>query len=942
MRKSARIILLILLTAWTICAAFRVDAWAAPVKPSLAPYDREVYELAYTVFLANNNLEDAFTLAEAAVRQRPRDLVWRRRLAQMASWTNRPERALEQWLFIYEREKSDTAFIESVRFARALQMDETLLKLYSPRVQKKGSEGLWRDYIEASEHAGSIEEARQSLAAAAARNPEPYILEQLARLTEQQGDSRQALQYRNLLAEHHGITPQRALEQARLNYTHGDLKAGLANLRAARETAKPEDTVFWQTLGDMAWMLQDEENVVLSAETLQGTPGERSVELERMVAILKEKKPSEAFSVARLGWMKYGSAFFFLNILDIGVSQQSWQTLDMLFRGLTPRQQELLASTPYVWSVRIQTLESLGRKPEAAALCREASARFPGSDEFVARLIWILIELRDRPALRDVLANTRQADRYSQSLRSVYGSAFIFLEEYEAALPFFAAEEMARSGDLVWLAGYADLLDRLGRQQQAREVRTHAWGLVQQDRKSVAALAGNRDLLAAAARLGLAMAPGDAADSIMSLVIRGAQTEGDREMILLWALASERHDLATVWMKARIGSSTPSPPPWVALSLALRNNDREAIARLLDGNPADLPIRDRVEAARRLGRYGESKDLAYQGLLQEPEDYELRRQYADLVILAADKGELRTQFESRGYLDQLRTAVGGRYSLLPTLQLKPLATVVTQKSTDQGNLGHIEDSDISGELAVAFLTHGGEVEMGAGWRQAQNSFATFRVKGEQKLAADLNLSLLLGVHQQAPESIPLLVAGMKDSIAGQLSWQMTGRDSLTIAADAQLFSDQEGNRLGTGQKIALNYTSRIEAASPGFDFTASLTAQSFGRDGTPGDSAAEVTPPGQPRDAGFFIPKDYIQMDVGLYSDRSFTRSYIRRWKLFGGAGLSLNNVSGVGYSGEIGAVGPLFGHDQLLLSLRQGNDRFGGSSSSISGEFWYTYYLSH
>ena len=48
---------------------------AAPGKAApLRPYDEELYNLAFEVFLGNSNLKDAYRVAEAAVAQRPGDL----------------------------------------------------------------------------------------------------------------------------------------------------------------------------------------------------------------------------------------------------------------------------------------------------------------------------------------------------------------------------------------------------------------------------------------------------------------------------------------------------------------------------------------------------------------------------------------------------------------------------------------------------------------------------------------------------------------------------------------------------------------------------------------------------------------------------------------------------------------------------------------------------
>ena len=73
------------------------DKPAAPQPPAL-PFDDKTYTLGYEVFLENRKPEDAWAIANAAVRQNPADMRWRERLAQVSEWTQRPAVALENWL----------------------------------------------------------------------------------------------------------------------------------------------------------------------------------------------------------------------------------------------------------------------------------------------------------------------------------------------------------------------------------------------------------------------------------------------------------------------------------------------------------------------------------------------------------------------------------------------------------------------------------------------------------------------------------------------------------------------------------------------------------------------------------------------------------------------------------------------------------------------------
>lgn len=94
--------------AWGEGSFCPVGQRSASTGPAL-PFDDRVYTLGYDVFLENRKLEDAWKVASAAVRQAPDNLDWRRRLAQVAEWTSRPQIALDNWHAIARQTSEDEA-----------------------------------------------------------------------------------------------------------------------------------------------------------------------------------------------------------------------------------------------------------------------------------------------------------------------------------------------------------------------------------------------------------------------------------------------------------------------------------------------------------------------------------------------------------------------------------------------------------------------------------------------------------------------------------------------------------------------------------------------------------------------------------------------------------------------------------------------------------------
>src|SRR5260221_13005453 len=94
---------------------------ADPVRkpPPGLPFDDKTYLLGYEVFLENRNLEDAWRVATAAVRQAPQDMAWRERLAQVSEWMGQQQQALDNWLVIAQNTGREDAWKTVMQIGRA-------------------------------------------------------------------------------------------------------------------------------------------------------------------------------------------------------------------------------------------------------------------------------------------------------------------------------------------------------------------------------------------------------------------------------------------------------------------------------------------------------------------------------------------------------------------------------------------------------------------------------------------------------------------------------------------------------------------------------------------------------------------------------------------------------------------------------------------------------
>ncbi|MCZ2090265.1 MAG: hypothetical protein LC129_12295, partial [Burkholderiales bacterium] len=109
----------------------------APARTPALPFDDKAYALGYEVFLENGKLEDAWAIANAAVRHSPDDMRWRQRLAQVSEWTGRPGSALENWLRVADATQDAAAWQGVERLATTRFDDAALMATLQTLLQGK-------------------------------------------------------------------------------------------------------------------------------------------------------------------------------------------------------------------------------------------------------------------------------------------------------------------------------------------------------------------------------------------------------------------------------------------------------------------------------------------------------------------------------------------------------------------------------------------------------------------------------------------------------------------------------------------------------------------------------------------------------------------------------------------------------------------------------------
>jgi polysaccharide biosynthesis protein PelB len=461
------------------------DANGRGQRPRL-PFDEEVYRLAFDAFLANRNLEDAYEVAAAAVRQSPDGIAWRRRLAQVAQWSDRPQVALEQWLAIARAESRPDDWARVELLAAQLAEGEILLEALRVRALRGEDEALDVRVARMIEDRGEPRAAIDWLATrieARGADRSAALIERQIVLHEALGDDAGLAAWLDRADAALGPDPRRAMRRAASRIQRGDTAGAFAALQAARSVAlsapapaTDDDTEFWTMYARLASLLQRDGEADLAYRHLLRAGVVSETVLTDWSTVLQPRSPRAAAHVATYAWQRGQRPADAERAFALWLEAGDFGALERLGRTMPPAQLAALTGQRGYLQASSTHLQAQGDDIGARRALERALALAPEDAELRAGLLWLLLAQRESGPLRVALLRWERAAEHEPQLWGPYAASWMALDEPQRALRWFVRQaRTGRADDYLWQLGYADCLEQNGLADTAWSVRRRAW-----------------------------------------------------------------------------------------------------------------------------------------------------------------------------------------------------------------------------------------------------------------------------------------------------------------------------------------------------------------------------------------------------------------------------------------------------------------------------------
>ena len=931
-----------------------IAAWLAPSAHAAEPleirrpYDERLYTLAYDVFLANGDVESAYRVARAAIASVPEDAAWRERYARAAEWSRRPAEALAAWRWLAEHAGSEPAWQAILRLAPGLGDDEALLPALRRQAEADGAKASdVTALVAAWERVGRPEEALAWLEARADRG-DNQALALAADLAERMGRRDHAIELNARLIEKSPPGTERLIRMATLQVLAGRYADAHALLRRFRSTAPPEAREYWDLLGDLAWMLQEDESAIEAYRVVSTRREIEAGDLDRLVSLLRERQPAEAIRLAQLGYQRFHRPGLLLQALEMLWEQKDLAAMKKAYASLGADDEKRFAQTPYFFTLRSQYRQAAGDARGARADMERAIAIAPDNAELRLSMLWLLIDAHDDAALRRALESTPPSPA-GRDAWAALASGWIALGEPKRALPYFARLVQAAPQDYLWLNAYADALEQDGQLGAADRVRRHAWAEVRRAAQKPDAQK-DRNLREAWARYVLARSPGDPslavirdllrADSIPGLApADGERRAAARELVLSWLISTEQHENAKAWLWLRYGRELAGPG-WARVSVALAEGDAEAAAKLLAERTAEIPYRDRVEAARLAKQLGTAQTIAFEAQETHPDDDALHLQLSQVLLEDAHRAIGAAAVARRGVVDSRPRELATEVWLAPRLRMAVELHEASQRSLDPTVLTGVPSRDREVRVSARSLLSDGWVDFGVGAREGFADSTSARLRIYQNWGRRLSTLFTAARNERTLDSSALAVAGMRDEISLRTLYTLSKTEYLSGQLWGARYRSQNGISLGTAKGYDAEAGHRIRIEYPDVTLRVGVARLISHTEGTGDEATAALNPAGVNPGPSFFVPPGSVRQGIGIGVGESARETWTRALRPYAGADLTHNTLTGAGYNLRFGMRGNVLGPDQLNLYWTR--SRGGGASADSILEYGirYEYYF--
>ena len=889
------------------------------------PFNDELFKLAFQTLVYNSHIQDAYQLALIAVAKRPRDLGWREKLAQTATWAGDYNTGFAQWLYLAKVTNSTKTIQHLSYLAKQLGYNQLLIQslhMYLAKYPKDVKANIELAY--ALNRVGKPEVALSILKKLNMRQPnkEAYVLS--ANIYMDLGQWNNVLITLQQSDKKFGPTIKSLMTQALIYYSRNEFAHAVHVLKIGVPLAKQKDVEFWQTLGDLAWEINDKSMITLSYAHVTN-----SSNLTRLIDLESIANPKQALHYSLMGWHRFHDVFFLFSLLGLSEQLNHWQNINEILPNLPNKTLKEAENNETFWLAQVGLYRAVGAEDLQRKVLVSGILLHPHMLNLRSSLLWLVItngeSLWVRAIMEDLFQNHMMDD---EPIWQVFAEGFAVQNKFYSALTMYQRHLFAHFQNDQVLIDYAAVLERARLYQQAYSLRHYLWA------RSLAKISHTDQenpklLLRTLAQMAPFIASGTIQVTLLNDLFVGSTLNEDVNILLNWLVPRKYYALISYLKYYYLNNQLPD---WAGINLALLQNDLPTLQEIISHTDRSWPRSDRINAAVRLENKPLAFDLGFQELTERRLANEIYPEFTIYGIELANRFHFGEEYEEFINIIGPRSYVGGKIRLTNSLRILPTLSVWSVKSNQPDFITNVPSTDTVAQVTLEQNIHRGMVFYNIGYRNALNGFVPASLKLSYQLAAKWSGIFSFNFNQENLQDSYMRIGGVQDKIGVNILHNITRRDMVSVELQGLNYYGQDRHYLANGLNLFGWYQHKFWLTYP--DYTMGLFANFYGfnRNGTLGGDIKTLFPALPPQDQADpaivastnafefeqVIPNSYSEGGASI-SFGDAIQEYSHRWRPYFWGSLYYNTITLLSYNVKGGINGSVFGRDSLLIYGERG-----------------------
>jgi hypothetical protein len=881
------------------------------VKISQLNYQEEPFELAYKAYVFSGRVNNAYALSAVALKANPNSIVWLKRYAETASWSNHPTEALTAYYSLIIEHRQTDLLDKAIPLAENFRRYDLLVVFYKKYLeQSKNNISFMTKLAYAYDNLGETTKAIQYLNAEYARTHAVALLNTMADIYDAMGNNVGLVDTLNRIDQNHDSDVKSVLMRSEVDVSQSNLEHAYHGLTRLKGSAPWASQAYWETLANVAWLTGHYDTAKQAYHVLWVTHRINNEGLRRLY-LLSAQNPPEQLRLAKTAWATYQSPYAFFGIATLAQNKHALGELIRLYQTPLPRKEAAsLMATPLYWGVLARLNTMLNHAADARNLLRfQAKPHLSENDfalmyfNFLQYQAGLVTTQSAIPSLQAAMVFYQPLASTSNDWLSAYGSAFNLFHQHRAALLYNSAALNEAPNDIGLIITDANSLSELKAFKSAFHLRCEAWRLIQQ--YSPDELLGDKHLLAAYADLATMVNPVSLSYPIDLML---ADRQAIIEPLLAYSIDHGNIALADILFQMQ-----DQPAIGSALRLALIHNNKMQQHQFITHSFAVLPASESVRAAVNTGDLEMAKQLAYEHLKANPQA-ETYDTFQSVMRMNADHAEVASEFEQFGALQGQRGLFHGDW-YTEGVTFTPYLSAWYAHSNNAGNLAPRSYLEKIADLSIDHQDELTNVKLRWGYHQGFFNSLNGLLRVEHKLDSHQNIVFTLGLNQRSTLGTFMLIAGSEDEYRFQYRHQWTARDLLITTLEFNNYQLQDRTQLGSSQIVRFGLDHQFYFDYPDIGISWNTDIDRFKRyHSYLGSPINAIFPNNTTATVSAFIPDDFWQTALSLNIGTSVNANYSSAFRPYLSAGLIYNQTASYGWDASGGINGRLFGRDQLKL----------------------------